>query len=188
MRNPALPLALVALLFAAPASAQVLDTTSQRLDLAGDAPAACVFTQPTAGNASNASFTPTGAASGRINVTQLVDATNATSLASSIELVLPLVCNAANRVEVRSANGGLLRVGGTAGGSGAFSEFLAYRVGLDWAGLTLDRSSDAGAAGLDSASPRTGEVRLRVTTPAGSGPLVAGQYNDTITVDFQVAY
>lgn len=172
---------------AAPAQAQVTDTTSQRLELIGNAPAACVFSTPTASNGSNASFTATSANSARINITQLVDNQNATSLASSIELSLPMVCNASHRVVVRSTNGGLARLGGNSRGSGGFVEFLAYRFGIGWAGQNLDRSSDTGEVIVDAGEPAKGEVRLRITTPAGSGPLVAGQYNDSIVIEVQAA-
>lgn len=180
-------LTLTALLIAVPAQAQVIDTASNRLELLGDAPAACVIATATAGNGSNASFTSTGATSARINITQLVDGTNASSLASSIELNVPVICNSAHRVVVRSTNGGLARLGGNQRGSGPFAEFLAYSFGIGWAGQQVDRGSDSGEVVLDATQPAKGEVRLRVATPAGSGPLVAGQYNDTIVIEFQAA-
>ncbi len=178
---------IAAALIAVPAEAQVIDTASNRLELLGDAPAACVFAAPTAGSGSNATLAVTGSTSARINITQLVDGTNANSLPSSIELNLPVICNAAHRVVVRSTNGGLSRVGGNQRGSGPFAEFLAYSFGIGWAGQQLDRGSDTGDAVLDATQPAKGEVRLRIATPAGSGPLVAGQYNDAIVIEFQAA-
>jgi hypothetical protein len=180
-------LLLAAALVAFPAQAQQVDTASNRLELLGDAPAACVLNTPSAGNGSNASFTSTSATSARINITQLVDSTNANSLPSSIELNLPVVCNSAHRVIVRSTNGGLSRLGGNQRGSGPFSEFLAYSFGIGWAGQQIDRGSDTGQVVLDATQPAKGEVRLRIATPAGSGPLVAGQYNDAIVIEFQAA-
>ena len=172
----------------APATAQVTDTASQRLELLGNAPAACVISTASAANGSNASFTATGASSARVNITQLVDSQNATSLASSIELSVPVICNASHRVVVRSTNGGLARAGGNQRGTGgAFSEFLTYRFGLGWAGQVLDRGSDTGEVTLDAGQAAKGDVRLRIVTPAGSGPLVAGQYNDSIVIEFQAA-
>jgi hypothetical protein len=177
----------IAVLAAVPAQAQVTDTVSQRLEIMGDAPAACVFATPTASNGSNASFTATSATSARINITQLVNSADSTSLGSSIELSLPVICNASHRVVVRSTNGGLARVGGSNGSAGGFSEFLAYRFGLGWAGQQLDRSSDSGEVIVDAGEPAKGEVRLRIVTPVGSLPLVAGQYNDSIVIEFQAA-
>ena len=174
--------------FALPAAAQVTDTASQRLEIMGNAPPACVISQATASNASNASYAATGASAGQINITQLVDGNTATSLASSIELSLPVICNASHRVIVRSTNGGLSRLGGNSRGStGGFSEFLAYNFGLGWAGQNLDRGSDTGPVIVDATEPAKGEVRIRVTTPAGSGPLIAGQYNDSIVIEFSAA-
>jgi hypothetical protein len=51
----------------------------------------------------------------------------------------------------------------------------------------LDRGSDTGEVTLDAGQAAKGDVRLRIVTPAGSGPLVAGQYNDSIVIEFQAA-
>ena len=183
------PLLALALVFAPATAAQAQDIAraEQRLDLAATAPAACVLAQASANNASNASFAATGVTSGQIAITQLVDNASATSLASAVTLSLPLTCNASHRIQVRTANGGLVRTGSNNRGSTGFAEFLAYRVNLAWAGQALDRGSDQGSFLLDTPRPATGTVELRVTTPPGQGPLVAGQYADSIIVEFQPA-
>ena len=182
-------LGIVAALAAAPAAAQEVQASSQQLRLAGTASAACVLSAPVVDAASNASFAVTGASSAQIAITQLVDTQTAISLASAIELSLPVTCNASNTVTVRTTNGGLRRVGSAAGSAtpGGFSEFLGYRLGLDWAGQSLDQPSTAGGATIASPQPGRGNMVLRVATAAGSGPLVAGRYDDAIVIEIHAA-
>lgn len=181
-----------ALLFAfatAPAAAQEVQAGSQQLQVLGTAPPACVLGAPAVNGATNASFTVTGSSSAEIAIGQLVDPQSARSLASAIELNLPVTCNASNTVSLRTTNGGLRRAGSTATTAtpGGFSEFLGYRVGLDWAGQSLDQASEAGGAAIASANPGRGSVTVRVSTAAGAGPLVAGRYADAIVVEFRAA-
>lgn len=185
-----LPLLLAAVALAAPVGAQAQELTraSQRLELAAVAPVACVISQPTVGNQSNASFTATGNSSGQVNITQLVDAQSAQPRASAIELSLPVLCNASHRIRISSANGGLLRTGATGRGrGGAFQEFLAYQVGLDWSGQSVILNSNTNNANINASQPAKGSMTIRIATPAGGAPLVAGQYSDSIVVEVQPA-
>lgn len=169
------------------AQAQELEQSDQRLDIFAQALPACVLNSPTGGEGSNAVFTATSATAGQIDIVQLVDPSTATSLASSMRVDLPVVCNASHRVLLRSNNGGLLRTGAGVnqrGGSG-FAEFLPYRIALNWAGQTLDRSSDQGDAQIIAGRPATGMVEIRVSTASNQGPLIAGQYSDSIILEFQ---
>lgn len=183
------PLAATFALLSAPAAAQDVQASSQQLQVLGTAAPACVLGTPAAGGATNASFTVTGASSAEIAITQLVDPQSARSLASAIELSLPVTCNASNSVTLRTTNGGLRRAGSAAptAAPGGFSEVLGYRVGLVWAGQSIDQASDAGGAAIASANPGRGNVIVRVSTAAGSGPLVAGRYADSIVIEFRAA-
>jgi Spore Coat Protein U domain len=184
-----LPYLLAATLLAIPANAQAQELTraSQRLELAAVAPVSCVISQPVVGNQSNTSFTATGTSSGQVNITQLVDA-GAAPRASSIELSLPVLCNASHNIRISSANGGLLRTGAAGRGqSGAFQEFLGYQVGLDWAGQTVTLNSTTTNANINASQPAKGAMVIRIATPAGGAPLVAGQYSDSIVVEVQPA-
>lgn len=175
---------------AVPALAQGVATASQEFEMLGDAPAACVLNSPTASGTVNASFSATSASAGQISITELVDPQTAMPRQSAIQLSLPAVCNTSHRVTVRSSNGGLLRAGGQASNrqsAGRFGDFLIYSFGIDWAGQSLVRPSDAGLVEIDSTQPRDGEILLRVTTPEGGGPLVAGQYSDSIVVEVQAS-
>ncbi len=184
-----LPL-LIAAALALPAGAQAQELTraTQRLEMAGVAPVACVISQPTVSNQSNASYSATGTSSGQVSITELVDGQNATSRPSSIELSLPVVCNASHRVRISSANGGLMRAGGSPSARpGGFQEFLSYRVGIDWAGKSTELLTSRLSTDIDSNQPGKGEMVIRIATPAGGGPLVAGQYSDSIVVEVQPA-
>lgn len=181
---------MIAAILAIPAGAQAQDTNraSQRLELAAVAPVACVISQPTVGNQTNASFSATSSASGQVSITQFVDPQNATALPSSIELNLPVVCNSSHSVRVTSSNRGLLRDGaGSAAQPGGFAEFLAYQVGIDWSGQSVELQTGNGNASINASQPGKGDVTIRIATPAGGGPLVAGQYTDSIVVEVQPA-
>lgn len=190
MRTPAFFFAALGAFAALPAAAQQLDTSGQRLELLGDAPAGCVINPPSASNAVNSTFGVNGYASGRVQIVEFVNPQSAQSNASSIELNFPVICNAPHRVLMRSANGGMLRAGAnstTNRGARGFSEFLPYQLQLGWAGQALTRASDAGAGTIESAQAGTGDMNLRISTPAGSGPFVAGIYNDNIVIELHAA-
>lgn len=188
MRTLPILIAAALLVPASAAQAQELTRATQRLELAAIAPVACVMSQPTVGSQSNASFSTTGANSGQVNITEFVDPQNASSRASSIELNLPLVCNASHRVRITSTNGGLLRAGASGTGQGgAFREFLAYTVGVDWSGQSVELLTSNNNANISASEPGKGEMTIRIATPAGGGPLVAGQYSDSIVVEVQPA-
>ena len=179
---------LIAAALALPAAAQSQEVTrgTQRLELTARAPVACVISPATVSSAANASYSNTGASSGQVSITELVDGSTAAPRASSIELNLPVVCNASHRVQLRSTNGGLQRAGAS-GRSGAFREFLTYQVGLDWAGQSVQLDTASRSANINSGQPGKGEMIIRIVTPAGGSPLVAGQYSDSIVVEVQPA-
>lgn len=178
---------LATLLTAAPALAQDISQASQALYINGTAPTACVIRGAVASSAQNAVFSAVDAANGQITITQLVDQTTALPLASDILISLPVTCNASHRVRVASREGGLLRAGGQRSAQGGFAEFLPYQIGLDWAGAQLQQGSDGGAIIVSSPNGAVGNLNVRVATPAGGTPLVAGQYDDAIIIQFEPA-
>jgi hypothetical protein len=177
------------LLAAVPAGAQVVDTASQRIELAGDAPPACVLSEPVASAAVNAVYAGGSASTGQVSISQLVDPTTALPRESAIVLTFPAACNASHTISVRSGNGGLLRAGGQPVGAtaGGFGEFLTYDLGVDWAGGTAVQSSNAGALDIVNPRPNAGSLVLRVNTPSSEVPLAAGQYSDSIVVVVQTS-
>lgn len=172
------------------ALAQETGLDSQRVEILGTAPAACVLDAPTAANGVNASFSSGSTSTGQIEITQFVDPASANPVTSSIELALPVICNASHELTVRSGNGGLLRDGGSVSrrqGPTVFADFVTYDVSLDWAGRTVSQRSDAGTMLVVGGNARAGDMALRISTPAGGGPLTAGRFDDTIIVEFRAA-
>lgn len=176
---------------AASASAQQFSEDNQRLEIAGIAPAACVLNAPVATNGTNTDFNPSGSGSGEVRIIQLVGASDAEPLPASINLSIPVICNASHRIVVRSQNGGLLRDGGNVAirqGSGGFGEFVPYQLSLDWAGRERNASSEtAQNLAIDTTRGAAGQATLAVNVPGGGGPLVAGRYFDAIIIEFEAA-
>ena len=173
-------------LSAAPVRAQTLDRADRRINLAGTAPAACVIAQPSPSRTLRATYSAAGTGSGQITINQLVDSQTATSLESAVQLELPVTCNSAHQVSVRSANGAMVRTGGAASPapSAAFSEALDYQLAVDWNGNVNSISSNQGPILMESTQPAKGYLLLNFSTSAGKGPFVAGQYTDAIIVEF----
>lgn len=177
------------LMSAAPAFGQVTDTGQQRLEIFGTAPSACVLNAPTAANGVNATFQSEGPANGEIRITQMVNPQTGEPVASSINILLPVICNSSHKISIRSLNGGLLRSGGNSRnrqGRNGFADFVGYRLAIDWAGQSLFSPSSAELL-VNSAQGRAGEAALSFELPAGGGALVAGRYSDTVVVEFQAA-
>ncbi|MCP3729546.1 spore coat U domain-containing protein [Sphingomonas sp. MG17] len=181
----------LALAAALPAAAQSPDVARGRLELAGQTPAVCLIKTARAGSAQNASFTSTGERSGEVRIAELVDPQTAQPRAAEIVIELPVVCNAAHRLTLTSANGGLLRDGGNARNrqaQGAFGELLGYQLDANWGSrvLTLNAGT-ASVATLDVPDGTAGDLSLRLSIPAGGGPLVAGRYSDTVVIELNVS-
>lgn len=177
------------LLSASGAQAQELARAEQRVELHGNAPAACVANAGRAANPVNASFQSTGPNSGTVMLPLFVDAATATTRGSSIEVAVPVICNASHTITVRSANGGLLREGAgpARAGSGGFSEFQAYGVDLQWQQRVLRLGAGRSSAALSYPQPARGDLIVAITVPRGTAPLVAGTYSDTVVVEIRPA-
>lgn len=173
------------------ASAQIVDTGQGRVELLGEAPAACLLRSPVASNAINASLESATANSAEIRIVQLANPQTAQAQAASIDLALPVVCNSAHRLTIRSLNGGLLRDGGTArapGPADGLGEFVSYQLAARWAGTEISvESAVTNVILIDSASAAVGDVQLRVAVSAGGSALIAGRYADAVIVEFQAA-
>ncbi|WP_423603660.1 hypothetical protein [Sphingomonas sp. MS122] len=181
----------LALMAASPAAAQTGDTARGRIEIAGRTPPACLIRTARAGNALNASFIPAGPSSGEIRIAELVDPQTAEPRAAEMVIELPVVCNAAHRLTLTSTNGGLLREGGNARNrqtAGAFGELLGYQLDANWGSraLTLNAAT-APLATLDVPDGMAGDLLLRLSIPAGGGPLVAGRYSDTVVIELNVS-
>lgn len=185
---PALAL-LLSVALATPLGAQGVESDSASLRVAADAQPACVIDVARAGSAANAIFASNQRSGGTITISELVDPATAQSRASSIELVLPVICNAAHRVSVASSDGGLQRIGGSRGlraSADGFGDLLPYSLQFDWAGTSVSGTSDQARFEISEGAAQ-GEFRLQISTAANAGFLTAGSYGDTLTVQFEPA-
>jgi spore coat protein U-like protein len=170
----------------------LIDTGQGRLEIAGRAPPACVLNAPTATGGQNASFSGTGATSGEILITEFGDPLTAQPRGAAINLSLPVICNAAHRLTVTSSNGGLLRDGGNARNRQSptgFGEFVGYQISATWAGQNASvLTANNNVLAIATANGGAGDMGLTIAVPPGGGPLVAGRYADTVTVQFEAAF
>ncbi len=167
--------------------AQDIARSAQGFELSATAPANCVVRSVRATGASNASFQSSGTTGGQVTITRLVDAETAQPRATTIDIAIPATCNASHRVTARSGRGGLQRLGTTGAQGTGFAEFLPYSMGVGWAGVQLAQASNQGPLAIIVPNGATGELALRIATPDGGTPLVAGQYEDSIVIQLQPA-
>ena len=181
---------LVALASPAVAQTNVIEEaarTAQTVQVSGIAPPACVVRPAGAQNGINATFLGTGS-SGTVTITNLVDPVTAQVLPSRITLTLPIICNSAHIVRLRSEGGALRREGTAVVQGSVFTDQLPYEYGLRWAGggtLSPQQSSQLVTVAANGAASGVAEVTLDV--PGGGRPLVAGRYGDTIIVELGAA-
>jgi len=180
----------IAVLLAVPAiaGAQVQEPSLGRVEIAGTAPSACVVGAPIAGPGANASY-EAGPNGGSIRISQLVDPATAQGVAAGMNLVIPVICNGAHRLMVRSINRGLALDGnpGQPNG-GTFASFVPYRVESDWGGQASGfLSNEPGTLEGFFHAARAGQMSLSISVPPGGQPLIAGTYSDEIVLEFQAA-
>jgi len=177
----------VALLAPATLAAQTgADPSQGRLEILGTANPACVIRGPSSAVGTNMRFEPGGASAGQIGITEFVDG-NAVSRGGSIAVTLPVICNSAHRVIVRSANAGLRRLG-PAVQAGQFATSFPYRVTTEWGAQRGQLATDQGGTLIiDTGEARAGQLSLSINLAAGGRPLVAGTYSDQIVVELQAA-
>ncbi|GHH15296.1 hypothetical protein GCM10008023_17930 [Sphingomonas glacialis] len=183
-----LTIALPTATFAQTSSAGVLsgEGTAGARDLVveGTAPPGCVIGSPSATEQDNARVTV--AQSGGLDVALggpgFINPLTGVPNPAAIRIALPITCNTAHRIQIESRNGGLVNEA-TSGPTGALRNRLDFSVSLEWAGTS---------AGFDTSTARTvqtlvgnaatGTAQIGIRIPGGGTPLVAGIYNDTVTI------
>lgn len=177
---------------AAPAAAQTTiiedaSRTVQAVQVSGIAPPACLVRPAGGQRGINATFESTGS-SGTVTISNLVDPVSARVLPSRITLTLPITCNSAHTVRLRSAGGALRREGTAVVPGAVFTDTLAYEYGLRWAGGgTLSPTASGRAVTVASSGAASGVAEVTLDVPGGGRPLVAGRYGDTIIVELGAA-
>ena len=184
-------LALSLLLALAPGVALAQTTTTAasqgRLDIVGQAPNACVISSAGSAAGANAVFRSLNAGAAEVRITEMIDPQTSTARASSINILLPIICNGAHRLVLTSGNGGLLRDGGsTAASPGGFREFVPYQVSAVWSGQTAAQSSDSGPVVINVRDGAAGDASVTIDVPGGGAPLIAGGYTDAVVIELQV--
>jgi hypothetical protein len=183
-----LALCLLLTLVPGAAFAQTTTTASQgRLDIVGEAPNACVISSAGSAAGANAVFRSLTAGAAEVRITEMIDPQTSTARASSINILLPIICNGAHRLVLTSGNGGLLRDGGsTAASPGGFREFVPYQVSAVWSGQTAANSSDRGPVIINVRDGAAGDASVTIDVPGGGAPLIAGGYSDAVVIELQV--
>jgi|GEM_PF-608161 len=180
----------------APAWAQAPDTSGvafdasgrQRFEVVGASAPACLVSGGASGQGTNATFIEEGSTGGTVQITALADPDSAEGNPVQMQVVLPVICNSAHEIVIRSANGGLLRSGGSRAALGGFVQFVPYRVTYDWAGQSVAGTSDqSGGLDLQVPSPGQGDLTVAITVDGTSEPLVAGSYEDSLQIEITAA-
>lgn len=182
-------LMLFAAAIATPALAQSAPVANRQLQVEGTAPTGCLMGAMSVSGSSNMNFAVNSSSSSTVGFGQFVDLNTLRTMPGSIDLALSLTCNASHRVQVRSANGGLLRAGAASPSAllGGFGQFVGYSYRVSWLGQTYNQLSTGGILLVNGDQAGRGDFALRVESPAGTGPLAAGQFNDTITIEVLAA-
>jgi len=176
------------LLGLAPTTAFAQAATPQgRLDIVGEAPNACVISSAGSAAGANAVFRSLAAGAAEIRITEIIDPQTSTARPSSINVLLPIICNSAHRLVLSSGNGGLLRDGGsTQPGPGGFREFVPYQVSAVWSGQSVTSASDQGPVVINVLDGAAGDASVTIDVPGGGAPLVAGGYSDAVVIELRV--
>jgi len=145
----------------------------------------CQLGAPTVVNSQNAAFDPSSQG-GTITFNTLADGNTAQALPSTISVTFQSVCNQALDLHLISTQGGLTLEHAAPGG-GVFQEHVDYTATLNWGSNSATLATDGTAkssAGVSLTGAQSGAVTLTITIPAGSQPLVSGNYADFLTVEF----
>lgn len=160
----------------------------QQIEVAATAAPACSISTGNAVGSQNASFQSAGTSGGTVAITAFADPETAQANPASVQVEIPVICNSAHAVSIRSANGGMLRTGGTTTAMGGFIQFLPYAVQLDWVGQSLSGQSDnQGALSMRVPNPGQGLLTVDIAIAPGQAPLVAGAYADTLQIEITAA-
>lgn len=178
--------AALALGAASAASAQDGPTARNDIEIAAEAPGACLIAAGPTASGQNASFT-SGANGGQMRILQLVDPLTAEVTPADISLALPVICNASHSVVVRTTRGGLTRDGVAAPAAPGFRNQVPYQLAVGWAGATSSQTSASPGIVIDQPGAAAGDLQLNISIPEGGAPLVAGAYSDQVVIELRVA-
>ena len=192
--NPlALVVAAAALAAASGACAQSTTSTST-FTVTGSAPKICAISPTTLTSTNMVNIDSLDGTT--LKISQLTNTTTLSTLPASAEISFNAVCNYAHTITIQSQNNGLWRDGSSQPLSNGFADAVPWTGRLQWG--TLNRTFVAGAQNRQivdfpfaDASANAGVLLLDISIQAGStnsvanGPLLAGNYQDTIYVTLE---
>ncbi|HEY1750669.1 MAG TPA: hypothetical protein VGG29_05365 [Caulobacteraceae bacterium] len=178
--------AAVALAIAAGPAVRAADTAgSQPLVIAGQVASTCQMSPATQGPGNlNVAFSAAGGGASQLAVNLMVDPSTARTQSVVGVVQFQVLCTGAHTLKVTSASGGLVNTTTTTT-AGGFSTRADYSLQAAWAGASRSLTTSGSAASLDlsGADSASGALTVTVTVPSGEGPLVAGAYQDVISID-----
>ena len=169
------------LLLLMPGAAMAQTATPDRsLQVVATAPSLCRMAPPSA--AGDAVFTAEGGG-GVLQLTNFVD-DDGIANPLQVSLSIDVICTGPHNVRVLSASGGVSNLDGGTTGTG-FSSRLDYGLQADWAGQAFGFTTAGApvAADLIQNGPARGSFEVDLTFTGGQR-LVAGEYEDELTVTF----
>ena len=188
-------LALTAAALASPVLAQEAGTgdpsaglLTQGLDIEGTAPVRCSIQPIALAPGSFGALQPAGQGSAvvRLGSPDFVDPTTAVPVGGELGLSVPIICNGAHVLHVRSSNGRLTLESGAAAGGG-FANSLDYGLTASWAGESQSfNTTGASSLEIPVGQASSGDALVTIVVPSGGSPLVAGTYSDLIVVEVTV--
>jgi hypothetical protein len=178
---------MAALLVPGLAFAQEIDlaTGQAQTQFTGRAPLACLLSTPVGTQVAGAVFTTSGASAQlTFSSDTLINPQTAIAQAFSMSLTVPVLCNAAHSVTVRSVRGGMAPATQSADVAG-FSSRIDFGIGARWAGTNVTGTTNGAPLTLtiNTQDAASGSIEVNLTGIAGTNPLVAGRYSDEIVID-----
>lgn len=180
-------LGLCAVSWQAPAA----DSADGRYQYEATAAPTCTFTSGfSARAAQNMTFSGTGAVSGAVTITAMIDDTTAHLKPATIQLAARAICNHPHHLSLRTARGALIAEANQGVSAAGFLKEVRYQASATWGPHTATLTTD-GTPGLISAPPAnapaqagdlTLEIRIDGTSNNLETPVLAGTYLDILTI------
>ncbi len=152
-------------------------------------PSCEMTSQATSYNSNNATYSPTGSvAGGTVDFSSAIDSQRATLKDSSVQLTFSgSRCNYNAHVSIQSKSGGMLKTSGSSAASGGFLNRIDYTALLSFCNtqVQLSTQTDGSTAQVTQCTLdglNLSDLLLTISTTAGNTPLLAGHYEDILTV------
>jgi hypothetical protein len=162
-----------------------VETGQARTQFVGTAPLACLLSTPVGNQIAGATLTTSGASAQlTFAADTLINPQTAIARPFTMSLTVPVLCNAAHSVTIRSSRGGMALPSGAAPTNG-FANRIDLDVSANWARTNVQATTDGNPLSLsiNALDAASGNVEVTLRGIGGTNPLVAGRYSDEITID-----